>query len=140
MIVGDLFGIAAVRRSYQHAALFNIHTGYPRTHHVRAVETGAKRSTDVRWLETAAGDFCQHRRKQERIAFADDGETDRKVSAELLLQVLGRRHPANPPPRMTIRIFSASAATRRGASGPKTRFTTPTTGCTTKPSRCPRRP
>src|SRR5579864_2413267 len=128
MIVGDLFGIAAVRRSYQHAALFNIHTGYPRTHHVRAVETGAKRSTDVRWLETAAGDFCQHRRKQERIAFADDGETDRKVSAELLLQVLGRRHPGEPTAENYNSDFFGSGRHPPGRFGPQNLFRTVTQG------------
>jgi thiol-disulfide isomerase/thioredoxin len=99
--------------------VLGVAVGYPRPHHVGTVETGAKRSIDVRWLETAAGDFCQHRRKQEGIALAEEGEAYRDVCAKLLLQVLGRRHPGEPTAEDYNPDFFGFGGHRRYRFGPQ---------------------
>src|SRR5689334_12288510 len=76
----------------ENAAALEIDAGCSRAHKIRTVEAGTKRAADVRRLQAAAGDFGQHGREQERVAFADESETDTEIGAELALQALSGGH------------------------------------------------
>ena len=79
-----------------HTALLQVDLGRPVTYNGGTSQTRAQGTRDVRGLYTAPCDFSEHGSEEQRIGIAYQRDRNGRVSAKLLLQVLGRSHAGKP--------------------------------------------